>query len=174
MGRLTWAIASGSREVVGVDLSPVMIERAQASGPSSRVSFHEGDFLEIDFSGRVFDCIVSAAALHHMPDDLALPRMVGLLRPGGRLIVHDLRRDANLADTLRGCTALAHDACLRLIRTGRPRPPRKVREIWARHGAGETYRTIDEMRTLAARLLPGARLVNHWMWRYTIVWDRPT
>jgi ubiquinone/menaquinone biosynthesis C-methylase UbiE len=174
MGRLTWAIAAGDREVVGVDLSSAMLERARASGKSSRVSFHQGDFLEMDFDGRLFECIVSAAALHHMPDDVALSRMVGLLRPGGRLIVHDLRRDTNLADALRGWSALAHDIFIRLIRTGRLRPPRKVRELWARHGATETYPSLQEMRTLVDRVLPGARLVNHWRWRYTILWDKPT
>jgi ubiquinone/menaquinone biosynthesis C-methylase UbiE len=174
MGRLTWAVARGDRDVVGVDLSAAMIERARASGASGRVSFHQDNFLEMNFDGPLFDCIVSAAALHHMPDDVALSRMAGLLRPGGRLIVHDLRRDVSLADALRGWGALAHDVCIRLIRTGRPRPPRQVRALWARHGAGETYRSLEEMRALADRVLPDARLVNHWMWRYTIVWDKPT
>jgi ubiquinone/menaquinone biosynthesis C-methylase UbiE len=174
MGRLTWATARGDRDVVGVDLSAAMIERARASGASGRVSFRQDNFLAMDFDGRLFDCIVSAAALHHMADDVALSRMAGLLRPGGRLIVHDLRRDTNLADALRGWSALAHDTCIRLIRTGRPGPPRKVREVWARHGATETYRSLHEVRTLVDRVLPGARLVNHWRWRYTIVWDKPT
>ena len=35
----------------GVDLSTVMIERARASGKSNRVSFHQEDFLEMDFDG---------------------------------------------------------------------------------------------------------------------------
>ena len=26
---------------------------------------------------------------------------------------------------------------------------------------------------MAARLLPGARLFYHWLWSYTIIWDKP-
>jgi len=47
-----------------------------------------------------------------------------------------------------------------------------VREAWDRHGAGETYLALQEARALAARLLPGARVINHWLCRYTIVWDK--
>lgn len=173
LGRLTWAIATGNREVVGVDLSPAMIERARGAGASKGVSFQLGDFLEIDFGGRTFDCIVSAAALHHMAEEAAIIRMKGLLRTGGRLIVHDLRRDTSMGETLRAYTALAHTAFGRFVRTGRLRSPRRVREAWARHGAKETYWSFQEARALADRLLPGASVVDHWMWRYTIVWDKP-
>jgi ubiquinone/menaquinone biosynthesis C-methylase UbiE len=172
LGRLTWAIADGNREVVGVDLSPAMIERARTAGRSHRVSFHQGDFLQMDFGGRSFDCIVSAAALHHMTHDAAISRMVALLRPGGRLIVQDLRRDTSIADGLRAYSALVQSALGRFVRSGRPRPPRRVREVWARHGARETYLSFAEARALADRLLPGSSVVNHWLWRYTIVWDK--
>ena len=173
LGRLTWAIGTNNREVLGVDLSPAMIERAQLGGALDRVSFVQGDFLEFDFGGRVFDCVVSAATLHHMPDDIALARMAELVRPGGRLIIQDLRRDTSIGDSLRAYTALAHTAFDRFVRTGRPRPPRRVREAWERHGVNEIYLSLQEAQVLAERFLPGATVVNHWLWRYTIVWDKP-
>ena len=36
----------------------------------------------------------------------------------------------------------------------------------------ETYLTLKEAQALASRLLPGARVLNHWLWHYTIVWDK--
>ncbi|HEY3198713.1 MAG TPA: class I SAM-dependent methyltransferase [Nitrospirales bacterium] len=173
LGRLTQALAVGNREVVGVDLSPIMIKRARLTGQSDRVSFLEGDFLALDFRGRMFDCVVSAAALHHMNYDIALSRMVDLTRPGGRLLIQDLRRDSSLTDSIAAYSALAQTAFTRLVRTGRPRPARLVREAWARHGAKEVYLSLREARELADRHLPGARVLNHWLWRYTIVWDKP-
>jgi 2-polyprenyl-3-methyl-5-hydroxy-6-metoxy-1,4-benzoquinol methylase len=174
LGRLTSALARGNREVLGIDLSPAMIERARMAAATQRVSFVCGDFLYLEFGARVFDCVISAATLHHMPEDVALARMVGLLRPGGRLIIQDLRRDACLADMVRSHVALAQVALGRLVRTGRLRSPRKVRQEWERHGAGETYLSLREAQALANRLLLGARVYDHWLWRYTIVWDKLT
>ena len=39
----------------------------------------------------------------------------------------------------------------------------------------DARRVLDsgaEARAMADRRLPGATLFNHWLWRYTIVWDK--
>jgi 2-polyprenyl-3-methyl-5-hydroxy-6-metoxy-1,4-benzoquinol methylase len=174
LGQLTTALASGKREVTGVDLSPEMIARAQQRSPASlRVSFLCCDFLEHDFESKRFDCVVSAATLHHVPEDIAVPRMVTLLRPGGRLVIHDLRTNSGILDHVRAFAALSQVAAGRFLRTGRPRSSREVREAWERHGAGERYFTLQQAEGFANRLLPDARVFHHWLWRYTIVWDKP-
>jgi ubiquinone/menaquinone biosynthesis C-methylase UbiE len=174
LGRLTWAIAASGRHVVGVDLSPAMVDRARRAGTLDQASFRVGNFLELDFSAQSFDCIVSAAALHHMDHAAALARMAGLLSPGGRLIVHDLRSSAGLWDSARGCVALAHTVFHRLRRTGRLRPSKRVREVWARHGTSESYVSLGQVRNMACRLLPGVEVIDHWLWRYTIIWNKPS
>jgi SAM-dependent methyltransferase len=174
LGRLAVKLATPNREVTGVDLSPEMIARAQKEGRGARgLMFLCGDFLERNFTAQQFDCVISAATLHHMPEDVAVPGMIELLRPGGRLVIHDIRPDAGLGERVRSNFALAQVAALRLLRTGRLRSPRAVREAWARHCADEKYLTQREAEALAARLLPGARLFYHWLWSYTIVWDKP-
>ena len=173
LGRLATRLAGPGREVIGVDLSPQMIARARSAGGEMHgLSFLCADFLEFDFGANAFDCVVSSAALHHMDADAAIARMAGLLRHGGRLIIHDLRADAGPLDWALAVCALAHRASERLVRTGHLRSPRPLREAWARHGANETYLTIRDARALAARLLPAAAVFNHWLWRYTIVWDK--
>lgn len=172
--RLARRAAGPERQVIGVDLSPEMIARARRAGEGlPGLSFLCGDFLALDLGAGSFDCVISAATLHHMDAEPAIARMNGLLTPGGRLIVHDLRVDEGPLDGARALCALAPVAFTRLLRTGNPRSPRSVREAWARHGAGEAYLTFREARSLAARRLPGARVVYHWLWRYTIVWDKP-
>ena len=173
LGHLAVALAGANRDVVGIDLSPEMIARARLNvSTGGRVSFVPGDFLTHDFGTRQFDCVISAATLHHMCEEVALKRMVGLLRAGGRLIIQDLRRNTGIADTIRACAAFAPVAVERLVRTGRVRSPGPLRQAWARHGAGEHYLSLNEARTLMGRLLPGARVFNHWLWRYTIIWDK--
>ena len=108
-----------------------------------------------------------------MAESVAIPRMLELLRPGGRLVIHDIRSDAGLGERVLTTLALAQVGVSRLLRTGRVRSPRALREAWARHCADEKYLTLREAEALAARFLPGARLFYHWLWSYTIVWDKP-
>lgn len=173
LGRLAVRLAGAGREVTGVDLSPEMIARATVAGQGQPgLSFRCGDFFALDLPAAGFDCVLSVATLHHMDAKAAIARMVDLLAPGGRLVLHDLRLDDGIGDRARAACALAHHALLRLFRTGRLRSPHPVREAWARHGAHERYLTFPEARAMASRLLPGATTRYHWLWRYTIVWDK--
>lgn len=174
LGRLTAKLARQDREVIGVDLSPEMIARATKSGRATgQLSFLCGDFLQQGFAAQQFDCVISAATLHHLPEDVAVRRMTELLCPGGRLVIHDMRADAGVGQRVMTSFAFAQVSALRLLRSGRLRSPRVVRDAWARHCADEKYLTHREAEALAVRLLPGARLFYHWLWSYTIVWDKP-
>jgi len=168
-GRFTGLLAANNWKVTALDLSPEMIAMARERvGPS--VSFFCKDFFEEDFGGQKFDCIISAATLHHMSAGIAVPRMKELLNSGGTLIIHDLRSDDGVIDIARSFTAFAFNSFRQFLQTGHFRQPRAVREFWERHAAGETYLTVKEAAELADRWLPGARVIDHWLWRYTIVW----
>jgi 2-polyprenyl-3-methyl-5-hydroxy-6-metoxy-1,4-benzoquinol methylase len=171
LGRLAAAIATDQRHVVGIDLSPAMIARATRDTASRNLSFRCDDFLTATFA-TTFDCIVSAAALHHVSEDAAITRMIALLRPGGRLIIHDLRRDTTVAETMRAYAVLCQSELKKLMTTGSLLSPRRVRQVWSRHCAAEHYLSLSEAKAMADRLLPGARVFDHWLWRYTIVWDK--
>jgi ubiquinone/menaquinone biosynthesis C-methylase UbiE len=173
-GALAVAAARSGREVIGVDLSPGMIEHASlAAAHSPNVAFQCGDFFALEFEPHSFDCIISSATLHHMPADAALNRMSSLLRPGGRLIVHDLLSNTRVGEDVCASIAFLHETGRRFLNTGRLRPPREVREAWKQHGAGEVYLTRQQVRDMAHRHLAGARIVYHWLWRYTLIWDKP-
>jgi SAM-dependent methyltransferase len=172
LGRLCRAVGRPGRRIVGIDLSPGMIARAQTSASSANVSLLCGDFMDARFDEQ-FDCVISSAAMHHMPIEPSFSRLRALVRLGGRLIVHDLRRDEGVSDQLRAYTALAHKCAGRLLRTGRLRTPPHVLTVWNRHGEGEHYLSWTEARQLAAAFTPPAAIHYHWMWRYTLVWDKP-
>lgn len=85
-GELLEALPRG--RVVGIDLSQKMLGKARehlGAQLHSRLSLIAGDLLELPFA-RMFDGIVSMAALHWVPDhDLLFANLHGALRPGGWL-----------------------------------------------------------------------------------------
>jgi SAM-dependent methyltransferase len=70
-------------EVVMLDVSPRMVELAQARGVDARV----GDVQELTFGDGEFDCTIAAWMLFHLPDlDRGLAELARVTRPGGRLV----------------------------------------------------------------------------------------
>jgi SAM-dependent methyltransferase len=69
--------------VTFLDLSPRMVELAQARGIDAR----EGDAQDLPFDDASFDTVVAAWMLYHVPDvDRALAEIARVLEPGGALI----------------------------------------------------------------------------------------
>ena len=102
-------------EVVGVDSSPEMIERARATGPEG-VRFELAD-LRTWRAGRPVDVLVSNATLQWVPGHLALlPGLVGQVAPGGwfgfqvpgnfdepsHVLLHELAADPRFASYVDG------------------------------------------------------------------------
>ncbi|MDG3003080.1 class I SAM-dependent methyltransferase [Paludisphaera mucosa] len=92
-GLVSEAFLKAGHRVVGVDLSPVMIERARArcafAGDAAR--FVEGSIHSAEISALgPFDGSYSRYVLHHVLDARAfLSRQVELVRPGGLIVVCD-------------------------------------------------------------------------------------
>jgi len=70
-------------QVTFVDLSPRMVELAQARGLDARVA----DVQELPFADETFDTVVAAWMLYHVPDvDRALAEIARVLQDGGALV----------------------------------------------------------------------------------------
>ena len=85
-------------QVTGLDLSDEMLveagQHACASGMADRVSFRKGDAVQIPFPDASLDLVVSTLSLHHWGDPIAvLDEIDRVLRPGGAILIFDLRRD---------------------------------------------------------------------------------
>ena len=173
-GAFTRLLATRARRVVGIDLSPQMIRLAarQQSAAHSQIEYLTGDFMRLTLPAESFDCIVSIATLHHLPLSEALRKMKAALKPGGRLIIHDLLSAEGLIDM--GISALAYSISLmmRLYETGRLLPPKELRAAWNEHGRHETYLTLGGVKEMCGGYLPSASVRRHLLWRYTVVWDK--
>lgn len=81
--------------IVGVDLSAAMLVRARrrARDAGVKVEFRKVSARRLSYRARSFDLVLSNSLLHHLPDPVpALNEFARVLRPGGSLLVRDLRR----------------------------------------------------------------------------------
>jgi SAM-dependent methyltransferase len=172
-GTFTRILASRARNVVALDLSAEMIRLAKIqSADYQNIEYRQGDVMQLSLPAAKFDCVVSIATLHHLPLEQALLKMKEALKPGGRLIIHDLVADAGIVDLVRSALAYPVSASRLFWKIGRVRMPHEVKKAWAEHGENEVYLTIAEVREMCRQYLPEALIKRHLLWRYTIVWRK--
>jgi arsenite methyltransferase len=83
----------------GVDQSGNAAEatrrNAIAEGVADRVELHTGDMMALPFEDNSFDVVVSSLAIHNISGragrEKAIEEAVRVLRPGGRLMIADIR-----------------------------------------------------------------------------------
>jgi SAM-dependent methyltransferase len=83
------------------------LANARAAGVAGRVEVKTGDARELPFPDASFDVIVSTAAIHNIYDDAGRERAVReiarVLKPGGRVVLADLRHTRQYAAILSRC-----------------------------------------------------------------------
>ncbi len=88
-------------KVCGIDAAPEMIQvaRHKASDQNRDVDFRQAVIESLPFEDATFDVILSTLMFHHLPDDLkqrGLAEMYRVLKPGGRILIVDMRRPTNI------------------------------------------------------------------------------
>jgi 2-polyprenyl-3-methyl-5-hydroxy-6-metoxy-1,4-benzoquinol methylase len=97
-GAFARALAGRSRHVLGIDLSPGMVELArQRSCHLANLEFAIQDASISELPEGRFDCVVSIAMLHHVSIRPMLLRLRAAVAPGGVLLVQDLDDSTGLA-----------------------------------------------------------------------------
>jgi SAM-dependent methyltransferase len=91
-----------SGDVVGVDMTPAMLDRARTSaakGGFANVHFHEGLAESLPVADGWADVVISNGVLNLFPNKLAgLQEMARVLKPGGRLQVGDILVQKSVGD----------------------------------------------------------------------------
>ena len=83
------ARAQGAAEVVGLDFSPKMLERARAKGPG--IEWVQGDVLALPFEDASFDSATVGFGIRNVDDlEAGLRELRRVLRPGGRLAILEI------------------------------------------------------------------------------------
>jgi len=123
--------------VVGIDAAPEMIAVAQRKSARTNlpVTFQIDVIERLPFADDSFDVVLSSLMFHHLPDDLkrqGLAEIRRVLKPGGRLLIVDMKRgtDAhahlslpvllhgNLRRGLQDYAQMARDAGFTALETG--------------------------------------------------------
>ena len=97
-GDLAFRLASRypAGHVLGLDLTPDMIERARARRPSPRVRFEIGDLGRTGLPDASFDVVTGGYALRNAGDlDEAIAEVFRLLKPGGAAAFLDFSKPPN-------------------------------------------------------------------------------
>ena len=103
-------------KVIGIDFTPIMIEKARANAEKmgyNNVEFREGDIDNMPVSDNVADVIVSNCVLNLVPNkEKVIKEIYRVLKPGGHFSISDIVLVGDLPDTLRsdaemyaGCVA---------------------------------------------------------------------
>ena len=94
-GDLAFALAARGAVVVGLDITPRMVELAQEKGQEGqeRPAFVIGDMLALPFPSASFDIVTTGYGLRNVPDLVtAIDEIHRVLRPGGRFVSLDFNR----------------------------------------------------------------------------------
>lgn len=101
--------------VIGVDMTPAMLERARAGAAklgASHVEFREGRLEALPVTDASVDAVTSNCVINLVPDKAAVFREVArVLRPGGRIAVSDILLDGRLPEALQK-DLLAYVGCV--------------------------------------------------------------
>ena len=142
-GRHAALLAQRFEHVLAVDVSAPMLVMARRHRAAPNITYELRDLLDVTASrDGTFDLVLSAFALHHVPDiEAALGQIRSLVRPGGQVVLVDLcdvRRDRRWLH-VEARRTFARDVL------GRRRPLREARElyrlstdpVWLDHQVGD-------------------------------------
>ena len=142
-GDLAIGAAARGADVLGLDITPRMIELARVAGAGAvtpgRLSWTVGDMMALPVSAASCDCITTGYGLRNVPDLAgAISEIHRVLKPGGRLWSLDFDRPES-----------------RIVRGVYLTYLTIVGSVvgWALHGDADTYRYIPA----SIRRYPGAR-----------------
>jgi len=101
--------------VIGVDMTPSMLERARNAAREAgltQVEFREGRLEHLPVDDASVDAVTSNCVINLVPDKSVVFREVfRILRPGGRLVVSDIVLDGTLPDVVAN-DVLAYVGCI--------------------------------------------------------------
>ena len=118
------------------------------------------------------DSIVGSKAEHHIPLEHAVQKMHSTLKPGGILAVLDLFQEEGLADALRSFLAACVHRYWSFTRNQGYQISAEEQRLWDLHGEQESYPRFPILQEMCHRLLPGAILKKHLLWRYSLIWQK--
>jgi 2-polyprenyl-3-methyl-5-hydroxy-6-metoxy-1,4-benzoquinol methylase len=172
-GNLVRVMSARCATVQGFDLDPGVIATAR-SIPTARgnATFTVADFTGLDYTeledtGQ-FDVVTSLAVVHHVDLEKALIRLLAWLRPQGTLIILGCYRSSTVADRITDLIAVGANVIVGMWKSRQAADTR----IGLSAPTAMPAMTLPEIREVAERVLPGARIRRRLFWRYSLVYRK--
>jgi SAM-dependent methyltransferase len=94
-----------SGKVIGVDMTPEMVEKARMNSENlkiSNVEFRLGEIEKLPVSDSSVDVVISNCVINLSPDKSTVFREIHrALKPGGRIIISDILRSGEMPEEIR-------------------------------------------------------------------------
>lgn len=107
-GRHTLRLAERGANMIGVDVSPLMIEQAQANAAARKldIKWIVADVLDAPIEPASIDIVISSLAISHVADLAAFfARMRALTKPTARIVLSDIHPCSQMMGTVAGLPA---------------------------------------------------------------------
>lgn len=151
-------------QVTAIDLDPAVLDRARAT--RADVDWVVGDVMSAPLPEGHFDVVTSIATVHHLPDlSAGFTRLASLTAPGGALVVIGCANSGHPRDYLMDAVGVAQNQVLS-----------RTRGYW-HHTAPVKMtfpHTYSQVKQIASAVLPGMRWRRLPLFRYAVVWRKPT
>lgn len=108
----------GDYSIAGLDISKTFVEIARANAVKAgvQVDFRQGNASGMPFADETFDFVLCRAAFKNFTEPVgALVEMHRVLKPGGKALIIDLRRDASAASINQAVNHMSVGAVNRFI-----------------------------------------------------------
>lgn len=101
-GAVAFEYAKLVNHVIGIDITPAMIERArilQKERNLNNLDWKIGDISALPFKDNCFSIVVTRGSLHHLIDfNKVMEEMYRVCKPGGKILFTDVTIDKNTKD----------------------------------------------------------------------------
>nr|WP_269082107.1 class I SAM-dependent methyltransferase [Demequina salsinemoris] len=168
-GNLVRALASTVDSVRGIDSDEATVRLAEERlRDLDNVTVSCEDFATLS-AAPSYDAITAVAVVHHLPLQETLAQMRAMLRPGGRVIIVGCYREETAADRVVSTAALLANPILGFLK----RRDAAESRVAMSAPTTEPVLGLDEIRAIAADVLPGSTVRRKLFWRYGLVYRHP-
>ncbi|KAJ51917.1 ubiquinone/menaquinone biosynthesis C-methylase UbiE [Clostridium tetanomorphum] len=171
-GEFTQKLSKRVDSVLGIDISPIMVEEAKKRHTSNNIQYIVKDFDELNENTK-YDCIVSVATFHHLDIETALPKINRILNKNGILIVLDLYDRKGLIDFVLDLVAVPANLILEKLKNGKTKEHVEEIQVWKEHSNLDNYMTYKDLKKIYNNHFGNSiKFKRLLFWRYIMIYRK--